>query len=179
MRNLAELGFKKYGHHRPFPPFSDSTLHAFEFKFGVRLPEEYVAMLRLFNGGELTARLYVDPVMGHGGIDEFFGLGIYRRDITAESRDWEMGNLWEETPSFRLHLLKGRGVPFTRDGGGNELFFDFDSNDANPPINRIVVATRKPYHIANSFSEFVDTLYEDKTDSVKRYLGKPREWRVN
>lgn len=179
MRNLVELGFRKYGH-RPFAPFSDSMLHDFESKFGVKLPTEYVTLLRLFNGGQLLVCQYNDPTTRRmGGFDEFYGLGNYRSEITAESREWEYGNLWEETPIFRLHLLRGRGVPFARDGGGNELFFDFDSVDENPPVGRFIAATRKWYRLANSFSEFVDMLHEDTAGIAERVAKKPHEWRVN
>lgn len=178
MRNLAALGFKKYGD-LPFPPFANSVLEAFELKFGVKLPSQYISLLRLFNGGRLTASEYDDPVMGLGAICYFYGLARQGAEITAESREWELGNLWEETAAFHLHLLNGRGIPFARDGGGNQLFLDFESSESNPPVGRVIVATRKSYRIANSFSEFVNMLHENTMVTTERSAGKPRERRVN
>lgn len=78
-RHLAELQFKCYGT-RPFPPFSDEALYAFQATFGVELPTDYVHFVRSHNGGAAALDMYNDPIVGGmGQVNDFYGLGYARR----------------------------------------------------------------------------------------------------
>lgn len=156
MRDLMELGLKKYGN-RPFPPFSDAQLREFEASFGVKLPADYISFLRFANGGTSRLSVYDDPAMEWGEINDFYGLGRREGDeAAAKEGKWETGNLWGETRAFKIHLQQDRAVPFGRDGGGNRLFINFRQADCG--VSRLIVATRKDYRIAASFEEFIDML---------------------
>ena len=53
MRNLAELGFRKFGS-RPFAPLVDNELREFEATFGISLPADYIQFLRFAMGALST-----------------------------------------------------------------------------------------------------------------------------
>ena len=151
MRNLTELGFREWNK-RPFPRFTDATLRSFEEHFAIRLPDDYLSFICFANGGTFDICQYDDPVTGGiGEVNDFYGLGSRESNEKASTNGkWEYGNLWGETQSFNMYLLKGdrtTGVPFARDGGGNKLFLDY--RGTNVSVSRLVSATHATYRLAS------------------------------
>jgi len=160
MRDLSALGARPWAG-RPFKGFPDAVLRDFESIFAISLPGDYVQFLRFANGGILDVCEYVDPVTnGIGVLNDFYGLGSRgTNEEMSKTGKWQYGNLWGETRSFNLNLLKGGrtlGVPFARDGGGNKCFLDY--RDSLPCVSRLVVSTLHQYQLAPTFSAFLDLL---------------------
>lgn len=116
MRNLSELKIKP--RRSSFGDLDESQVPEFEKHFNLKLPEEYIELLRHQNGGYPGLRYYSDPAGGNSEVNDFYGLGTFSADADAQSKDstsWDFGNLWGET---RIWMpLTGAGyVPIGRDG---------------------------------------------------------------
>jgi hypothetical protein len=160
MKDLRSLGIKPFGKQRPFPKVSEEAIREFEKAFNVVLPDSYLKLLRFANGGSLELCEYDDPVTsGIGGINDFYGVGDRKENEKAEAMGkWEYGNLWGETMAFKKYMLAQGGIPFARDGGDNQLFFDY--RELSPPcISRFILSGRTAYRLAESFDAFVDMLH--------------------
>jgi hypothetical protein len=177
MRDVSELGIKEFGS-RPFPAVTEVSLREFECAFDVNLPESYVQFLRFANGGTLQMREYENPSTGErGGVNDFYGLGSREDDERALSLGkWDFGNLWGEARVFREFSPKP-GIPFARDGGGNQLYLDYSQEIIQ--VSRLIFESKSSYHVAQSFEQFLDLLrIESISPSVASAKSKKRSVRL-
>jgi cell wall assembly regulator SMI1 len=155
MRNLAELNIYEIGEAVGRPPPSPEVISAFERKFNVSLPSEYIELLRHSNGGypELgTIRPFGRTDIDEWGVNHFFYLN---EDRNGTASLWAATKYWQS-------ILGERKIPFAQDAGGNAFVLDLD---AVPP--RVVVCIHADFEtveIADSFAEFIDRLEIDPDD---------------
>lgn len=160
MRDVGELGIRWFDDPPPGPP-TGSELAAFEKKFGVKLPEDYLAFLRRANGGSPTLRRF-NADGEEWSIEEFYRLAPprlpTREDVgLAADDEFDFGNLWHETEDLR-ERVGGRLVPIASDAFGN--IFALDCRASSAPV--VVVDfgdNRRQRHIADAFSEFLSLLH--------------------
>jgi hypothetical protein len=152
MRDLKEININDGGG-RPvkrLPP-TDDMIKEFEDYFGVKLPREYIELLRFSNGGGPE----VDCIKQMG--DENAIEVAVNRFHYLDDKKLSYGNLWFETAQWRP-ILGDKAMPFANDGGGGQFFFDLSSTPAsikfcvNDPGFDII-------DIVESFEAFIDGLY--------------------
>src|SRR5215210_6636960 len=100
MRNLAKLNINEGGRPVERAAPSDSVIEAFELRFGLKLPDDYLALLRHANGGhpELESVLQLD----RSGFTEWGVNNFYYLDEDKASFE----SLWRETEWLRQILGK-------------------------------------------------------------------------
>src|SRR5262245_6053798 len=155
MRSASELGIRSYGKHRPYRAPTVENLHAFEERFSLRLPPDYVQFLKTVNGGAPTLVL-----AGDVGVNDFFGLGSAEPlPLASTEAGWDHGNLWAETRVFRhifteLGIPTNRHVPIARDGGGGRWLIDCTTPAG--AIDFVTMESRRLRRCFESFAEFMD-----------------------
>lgn len=153
MRNLSELNVNEGGMPTRRAAPTDAVIEAFQAHFGVRLPEDYLKLLRHSNGGhpELDS---IQPV-GRLGAARWAVNRFYHLDDDRASAS----SLWVATERWR-HILGAFTLPFAVDGGGNQFFLDLRTS---PPAVKLCVHDENfsVIEIAPSFEAFVDALSVD------------------
>lgn len=129
------------------PPLTDDVLAAAERELGFRLPSEFVALLRIQNGGYIRCSL---PDSVH---DTIAGIGPNFPSLT--DFDWDE---CQEFVSFPLHGL----VPFDGDGHWH-LCLDYRRNSLSPAVTHVDIECDYQITIAPSFSNYL-TLLQLETD---------------
>lgn len=132
------------------------AISAFEKEHNLRLPQEYIDLVRFRDGGLLEKDLFFYMDRGKRQI----------RNCVADFLCWQKETLGEgeclihevnNPPEF---FPKGL-IPFAPDGGGNYICFDYRKRKENPPIvfwHHEVEENEGIYPLANSFEEFVNSL---------------------
>lgn len=147
------------------PPLSTEMIKDAEQKIGYRLPESYLKLLRIQNGGYIRYTLAETP---HSLI---CGIGPHFPSLT--DFDWDS---YRSDVSYKLDGL----VPFDGDGHWN-LCFDYREDTANPSITYIDIECDDEDHIATSFAEYLKLLHiEDdgydfvvtEIDDIEVFKGK-------
>lgn len=157
MRNPIELGMKPR-RRASFGILDVAQVEALQAHFGIILPKDYVALLRVCNGGYPRLRYYLDPQGGTSEVNDFYGLGTLDDDLKAQShgqQSWDHGNLWSEIRIW-MPVIGRELIPIGRDGGNNQLALETRSGSS--AVFKVNAATRTTRLIAGSFSEFLDML---------------------
>ena len=155
MRSPSELSIRSYGKRRPYAAPSSENLHAFEGRYSLRLPLDYVQFLGTVNGGAPTLNL-----AGDLGVNDFFGLGpVEPLHVTSPEDGWEDGNLWAETRVFRhffaeLGIPTNRHVPIARDGGGGLWLIECTTPAG--AVDFVTMESRRLRRCFESFANFLD-----------------------
>lgn len=153
MRDLDELNINEGG--KPvnrLAPTKD-LIDAFQARFAVTLPKEYLWLLEHSNGGhpELDS---IEPV-GRPGAARWTVNRFYHLDDDRVST----ASLWVVTERWRSKLGKD-ALPFAGDAGGNQFFLDFRTS---PPSVKVCVHDEgfAVVDIAPTLEAFVDGLSFD------------------
>ncbi|MCE3200953.1 SMI1/KNR4 family protein [Paenibacillus sonchi] len=137
-------------------PLSMEQIEKFESKHGISLPDQYKGFLQEFNGGRPVPKMFkISDEQGPDIVRLFFGIGdMY-------------GNLDENIKIYEDRLPIGF-VPIGNDPGGNVIcigtdeefagkiyFWDHEEEPEDPDDMSNV------YLLANSFSDFLEQMYEN------------------
>lgn len=131
-----------------------SDIIAAEKLFGVKLPEEYINILKQQNGGEIIYDAFPtsfptswDDTSGY--IDHILGIGEEGiLETPYYIKEWEMPN--------NIILFSGDGHAW--------LAFDYRNTTENPAVIYIDNDSNQVLKVANSFKEFLDSLYIDESE---------------
>lgn len=139
--------FQHIFHDEPmFEPFSQSDLQMVEQTLGVKLPEDYVALMKVHNGGNLAYNMLR---YGDGPDDEEYFPNIY--GIDAEEGIIESPYLVEEWEIEKgLVLFSGEGHYW--------LAFDYRETTTNPAVIYIDQEYEYFLKVADSFTALVAKL---------------------
>ncbi len=124
------------------PDLTEETISETEHKLGVRLPEDFLALLREQNGGYIRYSLDELP---HELIN---GIGPHFPSLT--DFDWDVV---QEHVSFSLQGL----IPFDGDGHWY-LCLDYRRNRETPAVSYIDLECNNEYEVANSFADYLKLL---------------------
>jgi hypothetical protein len=153
MRDFAELNINEGGRRVLRPAPSDALIAAFQARFNVVLPEEYVRLLRHSNGGHPE----LDSIHPVGRTDDYRCSVNHFFHLSGDTQSVQ--SLWHAMEEWRPILGDG-SIPFAEDGGGNPFFLDLG---AAPP--RVCWCTHdegfRVVPIADSFESFIDGLAID------------------
>jgi cell wall assembly regulator SMI1 len=131
------------------PPLSTEDIAAAEQHFGVKLPEEYIALLRQQNGGYIRASLSDDNIphsMIWGIGPHFPNIAQYREQLDPESAE---AGAWVPLSADRL-------VPFDGDG---HWYLCLDYRDGSiPTVTFVDVELEEERSVASSFTAFLVAL---------------------
>lgn len=148
MRDLTELNLNIGGLAVVNPAPSGQEVLEFEREFDVKLPSDYISLLRYSNGGHPELSLVRIPETGtEWEISWFYHLNGDRND--SES-------LWFATSEWMKVLGVGR-VPFARDDGGNQFFLDLRSGSTNVGLC-IHDEDFRLVFVATDFAQLIDHL---------------------
>lgn len=150
MRDLSELNINDGGVQVSRQAPSQAVIRSFEAKYGVRLPREYLTLLRHSNGGHPELDTYGGPGLGMSracSIDHFYFL---TDDAVSPESIWSAAEAWRG-------VLGALRVPFAEDGGGNPFVFDFSTDPPSVWIHRTEEGNAGQ-RLASTFGEFVDGL---------------------
>jgi len=149
MRNLSELNINEGGEPVTRPAPTKDVINAFQARFGLVLPEEYLRILRHSNGGhpELDA---VEPIAAGWAINHFYHLDDDRTSTRS---------LWFATEEWRSVLGKN-ALPFAESGGGDPFFLDLTTT---PPSVKVCAHDENCaiVDLAPSLEAFIDGLTID------------------
>ncbi len=84
-RFVRELDKYDPGIHRLYPPASLGAIRRAEEKLGIRLPRDYVAFLRRWNGGLLFAAEFYDLLIWSVDDESLAGVAEYNMDIAERN----------------------------------------------------------------------------------------------
>lgn len=153
MRDLKELNLNEGGKPVPWPRPTAEQVREFEERFGVRLPDEYLSLLRYSNGGHPEK----DSFRPAGATEDvLWGVNRFYH-LTDDHTDLE--GLWRATEEWQSVIGK-KLVPVANDAGGNQLVLAFDRH---PPSVKICIHDEnfRLLHVADTFGEFIDLLVRD------------------
>lgn len=143
-------------------PLADEALRAAEAELGVRLPEEYVALLQVQNGGVVSDQFNAFPTTGrtswapdHVGFAELMGIGRPLESILDSS------TYFEEEEGF-----EGQAVLLTGDGHW-WIALDYRGGD-DPSVVWLDTELGEDVQLAPSFMAFVEGLVP-----AERFTGPP------
>jgi len=150
MRDLSELNINERGVPVARPAPADRVIDAFQSRFGLKLPADYIALLRFSNGGHPELDSF-EPI-GRPGAAPWAVNRFYHLDDGKDSSS----SLWAATEKWQP-ILGANALPFASDGGGNQLFLDFK---ASPPAVKGCVHDEnfRVVDLAPSLEKFIDGL---------------------
>lgn len=126
------------------PPLTPEIVEAAERQIGYKLPQQYIELLKVQNGGYLRYRL---PDSVHEVIS---GIGPHFPSLTDFSWD---DDYFKEAVSFELQGL----VPFDGDGHWY-VCLDYRQNATQPAVTYIDVECDSQDTVASSFSDYLSLL---------------------
>jgi hypothetical protein len=153
VRDLSELNINERGKPVTREAPSDEVIDAFERHFGLKLPTNYVGLLRHANGG-------------HPELDSFEPTGRLDAARWAVNRFYHLdddknspSSLWMATEKWRPILGKD-ALPFASDGGGNQFILDVKNTQ---PAVKVCIHDEgfRLVDLAPFFEVFVDGLVVD------------------
>ena len=124
------------------PPLTDALVRKAERKIGFKLPAEYLALLKVQNGGYIRYGL---PKSLHRVI---CGIGPHFPSITEVD--------WDEVQEYVSIKLDGL-IPFDGDGHWH-LCLDYRKNAEAPSITHVDVENESESKVAKSFAEYLRLL---------------------
>ena len=152
MRNIAELNINEGGRPVFRPPPSPQQLGEFERTFQVKLPQAYIELLGVANGGhpELDSFLVGHDPNDRWAISFFFHLSDDQSGTES---------VWRATCEHQPFLGPST-VPIARDGLGNIVYLETNQNAA--PV-WLWIHDRGPTRVmvASSLVEFIGVLERD------------------
>lgn len=140
------------------PPVTDAAISLLQNSNGVRLPAEYIALLKVHNGGHLEG-----CGLEHGGVRLELDLLLSVGDPTAETQEWEvdvvvtrLGVLLADDPGRVGTLL----LPIISVGWDDYVCLDFRRNRFEPTVVLFDLAGSKEWapkvtELAPTFPEFI------------------------
>ena len=150
MRPLAELKITEYG-----PPATEELIREFEQYIGRKLPEDYLLFLRQYGGGAPEIGDFRTRGGGCWGVCDFYSIGIERNSTMSL---WWAYDVWSKVMGEHL-------VPIAFDGGGDQMALRYGDR----PEPDVVVIVHEGYdvaEVADTFGEWIDSLYIDDEDLV-------------
>ena len=122
----------------------------FEANFAIKLPEEYLLLLKHSHGGGRSSTPY-SLSMGETSV---FGR-LIGSNFSMDRRI--IPKIYGRRPRTGDLLLGDKAVPFAENGGGDQFFLDLG---ASPPCVRLCIHDDrfKIIDIASSFEAFIDGL---------------------
>lgn len=153
MRDLAELNINEGGLPVGRMPPTEKQIHAFETRFGVRLPDDYLTLLRHSNGGHPERNVFCPKGLKGDyleSVDHFYHLNDDQHDVEG---------LWWTTEQWQ-RVLSNRVISIADNGGGDQIMLVYDNEI--PGIKLCIHDEDFRFvHVADSFAEFIDMLSED------------------
>jgi SMI1-KNR4 cell-wall len=138
-------------------PLTADALRAAEAELGVRLPEEYVALLRIQNGGVVSKQCNAFPTAertswaeGWVGLEELRGIGPDL--LTILSSPYHTDEM----------ELSGTAVLLTGDGHW-WIALDYRGGDEHPSVAWLDTEREQDIQLAPSFRAFVEGLVPEET----------------
>lgn len=131
-------------------PFDKETIDLVERKLQLKLPKDYVNLMKIQNGGYLRRNLFKmneEEII----LDELFGIsaneaeGILRTIYMRE--EWGLPE--------NIILLSGDGHSW--------VFLDYRKNRELPSVSYVDLELGEDYVLAASFTDFIHALYEDES----------------
>ncbi|NME72109.1 SMI1/KNR4 family protein [Flammeovirga aprica] len=124
------------------PKLTDEIIEGAEQKLGYKLPNEFIELLKVQNGG------YIRKNLEESVNDKIYGIGPYFPSITDV--DWEEYKDWV---SFELEGL----IPFDGDGHWY-ICLDYRNNKSTPEITYVDTECDNQEKVADSFSDYLSQL---------------------
>ena len=131
-----------------------------EKKLGVRLPEEYKALILEQNGGYINFNAFPSErptswAKDHVQFDYLLGLGKKAGILESKYiiKEWELPD--------NLILIHGDGHTW--------IALDYRETKENPPVHYFDSEFEENYKLADSFGEFLSKLYTDDSIDDDRY----------
>jgi cell wall assembly regulator SMI1 len=135
---------------KPAPRLSNERLADIQARLGVRLPEDYLEVVRVHQGGSPEGGSVILP----DGTGTPFNMLLHFEE-QPEGLDVLGIVEWSE-------FLPDKVIPFAVDPGGNYFCFDYRASDTNPPV--VFLAhddpDTQPERVAGSFTELIDSLQD-------------------
>lgn len=148
--NLDRINININGN--PSPPLSDARekITVLEDQLGAKLPHDYITLLSKHDGGH--------PEVGCFNTKENNSEGFEIAWFYAFSNP-KIENIFTAYAKWFPELGKS-ALPIGRDGGGNQIYFDF--GEAPPSIWIFLHdGNMKRLRVADNLGEFIDSLYID------------------
>jgi hypothetical protein len=150
VRDLEELNINEGGRPVKRPAPTAEHIRAFERKFGVRLAQAHVVLLKHANGGHPELNVFYK-----GDCD--WGVDVF---LHLSDEDAHPSGLWRAMADYG-GLLGEACIPFAFDGGGNVFYVDAGSVGA--PVWLWLHHPPERVFLAPSFEAFVDGLRGEET----------------
>jgi hypothetical protein len=149
MRDLGELNINGKGNDIKNIVPTPEVVAAFESRYGIKIPSEYLSLLQFSNGGHPELDSY-ETELGWLSVNRFYSL---------DTENGSVDNLWVAMEQWRV-VLGGMSIPFANDGGGNVYFLNCG---VLPPTVNICLHDEgfRKIEISGSFGEFIDGLKEN------------------
>lgn len=159
-------------------PTNIEQIKAFEAKCGYKFPKSYIDLVLKYNGAEIFNYIACFHTYYENGeiYDAGFGIGSFlafgKENVSYETSliDW----FWENRNSDESYPFPQYLVPIIFDGGGNYVCFDYrhDPKTDNPRVvfwfhEGIAEDGNEIFKIANSFDEFLDCLFDNRSEKRK------------
>lgn len=128
------------------PILTDAMIKGAERKIGQKLPQEYVDLLKIQNGGYIRFTIVDTPHF------QIYGIGPYFPSIIK----YEWLKDYEGTLSYELDGL----FPFDGDGHWN-ICLDYRKNKKDPEITYIDTESDYEKNVAKNFEEYLNILVLD------------------
>ena len=134
----------------PAPPLSDERLAEIQDRLGVRLPADYVDVVRSHQGAAPDRTSVTLP----DGTGTPFSMLLHLEDQPGCLNVLETVE-WSE-------IVPDKVIPFAIDAGGNYFCFDYRCTTPDPPVVFLAHDEQdaQPERIAGSFTELIDSLQE-------------------
>jgi hypothetical protein len=145
MRDLAELNIVNGGRPDRKPP-TELQIKEFEAAFGVKLPDDYISLLKFKNGGCPTLRAFKPKEL-----KDYWTLEYY---CYLADRSDHIEGLWAWTKAWR-QALSQRIVAIGDDGGGIAIVLVFVDNNHSV---KLCLDDFRLLDVADSLGEFIDML---------------------
>lgn len=127
------------------PDLTEEAITDAEIKLGVRLPEDFLAVLRAQNGG------YIRYSIGELPHDQIYGIGPHFPSLT----DFD----WDDVRDHVGFELQGL-IPFDGDGHWH-LCLDYRRDRATPAVSYIDIECDSEQEVAPSFAAYLKLLKVD------------------
>ncbi|MCP3925715.1 MAG: SMI1/KNR4 family protein [Desulfobacterales bacterium] len=147
MRDLSEINISK----SKLCP-SKKEIEAYEKKFKVKIPIEYINFLNFSNGGFPELDSFIPEGQNENNkwsVDHFYFLN---------NKKSEFHNIWKITKEWYKHIGK-YSIPIASDGGDNQIYID--TKQDNAIFLCIHDENFKKIKVAKSLKGFLDLLEED------------------
>ncbi|MCY7859642.1 SMI1/KNR4 family protein [Bacillus haynesii] len=134
---------------------SERDIQKAEKKLGVKLPEEYKALILEQNGGYINFNAFPSErptswAKDHVQVDYLLGLGKKEGILESKAfiKEWELPD--------NLILIHGDGHTW--------IALDYREMKENPPVHYFDSEFEENFRLADSFGEFLSKLYTDSMD---------------